>query len=207
MPLVEYEEQRLYMALSAGQDEALLGDLLSATTRVFEKSVGRELCPYGKAQLGRAEVIDPIAGSRKLWLDYPIQQVTAIALGRDVNAPDETLSPTDAARVVWRVGQRIITRTDGGVWRSGYYGDRTGGAQWRGASPRWVKVTYDTQADLPRDVKLAVMQVTATIWRTKGTGVIKSWSLGDESQTIEIAAAQDLSWVAAIRENSRGVVF
>jgi hypothetical protein len=194
MSLVEYEELRLWMGLQPGQDEALLGDLLSGLTTLFENQCGRPACPFGKAQPGRVEIVDPIPGSRKLWVDYPIQALTAIAVGRDVAVPDLTLNPALAAQVVWRVGQRIITRTDGGVWR------------YTRLYPSWVKVTYDAQADLPKDAKLAIQSVAAKLYREKDTGVLKSWTLGDESQTLETAAAQDTTWAGALENHSRGIV-
>lgn len=192
MPLVDYEELRLFMALPAGQDEAVLGDMLSAATALFEGDCGRAECPFGKAQPGRVEVLEGIRGSRKLWLDYPIQVLTSVVTGLDVAAPTETLNPAAASSLVWRVGSRLITRTDGYVWR--------------GWAPSWIKVTYDAQAYLPKDAKAAIMQLVAKIYREKGTGVVKSWTLGDESQTLETAVAESKEWASAVQNHSRGII-
>lgn len=191
--------------------EDLLTLLLDSAEAVFESQVDRLERPFQAAQSGRVEIHEGI-GSTKLGLDYPIGTVTAIALGLDVAAPTETLSPADATKVVWRAGQRTLTRTDGGVWTS------QGSAllSWaRGGPlvpdefdtlPGYVKVTYDAADDLPADAKLAVLGLAALMYRQSGAEGVQSETLDNYSVTFAKASqvAETVpGWLPAVQRHRR----
>src|SRR5215210_3110820 len=127
--LVTYDEQAEFLGLKPGTDKQLLEDLLVETQAFFEKAVGRSSVPYGLA-LTRTEIHEGGQWSSVLTLDYPIATVTSIGVGRDVAFPDETITPSNTSMVVWQAGNRDLIRVDGGYWR--------------GWSPSWVKVVYNT---------------------------------------------------------------
>jgi hypothetical protein len=58
--------------------------------------------------------------------------------------------------VVYGVGSRIITRTDGGKF--GTVGQ-----------PRYIQVVYDHQGNLPEDAKIAIKRACALIYRQRGS--------------------------------------
>jgi hypothetical protein len=193
VPLVEYEEARDFLELDDDSDIELIESLIASVTSLFEKECGREAAPFSAALTARTEIIEAEPGARRIWLDYPIASIASIVLGRDVNAPDETLTPADATQVVWRVGSRYLMRTDGGVWRRDY--------------PRWVKVVYNTLADFPDDVKLAVKRVVATIYQARGKEGFTSVTRGSRSWTMaEQAAQQDEFWQSALRNHGGNLV-
>jgi hypothetical protein len=193
VPLVEYDEQREFLGLKSGEDEEVIELLLEQITKLFEIQCGRDAAPFAGALTNRTEIHEAFSGATRIWLDYPISTVTSIALGRDVNAPDETLSPTDATLVVWRVGGRDLIRTDGGVWRRNY--------------PRWVKVVYNTLAYFPADVKPGIKRVVATVYQGRGKEGFTSVTRGSRSWTVaEQAALQDEFWQSALRNHGRGWV-
>lgn len=190
MPLVTYDEQRLFLDLPAGTDQTVIQDLLTETITLFEKEVGRTTAPFSAALTARTEIHQPSEGSRILTLDYPIASVTSIALGRDVNAPDETILPGDATTVVWQAGDRDLIRVDGSYWRGWY--------------PRWVKVVYNTQDDQPADAKLAVKRMVATVYQGRGKEGFTSFTHGSRSWTIAEATEQDMVWQKAVNAHRRG---
>lgn len=177
--------------------EDLLTQLLDSAEALFESETGRLGLPFQAAQTGRIEILRA-PRSANLWLEYPIAQVSKVAMGLDVEAPTETLDPTDAAQLVWRAGQRLLERTDGRGW-SGW------------CATRFVKVTYDAQADLPEDAKAAVLRLAAAMWGTKGNlnAGLASETLDNYSATyvnqsmFADAARQDPAWVIAVARHRR----
>ena len=187
LPLVELEEACRFLGIDEGTADDLIEELLASVQSLFEKEVGRSLAPYGTAQTARTEIHEGHINSSVLTLDYPISTVTSIGLGLDVAVPDETLIPASAASVVWRVGGRDLIRTDGGVWR------RT--------LPRWVKVVYNTLADQPNDVKLAIKRMVATLYNarthegfTSETRGARSWTMAQGIGT----GTRDAFWEQAV---------
>jgi hypothetical protein len=192
--LVTYDEQREFLDIPSGKDKQLIEDLIAETVTLFEKEVGRSAAPYVGAQTGRVEIHQASAGSNTLTLDYPIATVTSIVVGRDVALPDETILPADPTTVVWRAGERELVRVDGGYWR-----------RW---SPAWVKVVYNTLADQPADVKLAVKRVTAAIYRQRGAEGLSTAARGSLSVSVTagfaMIADNDPIWNFAVRNHRRG---
>ena len=131
-------------------------------------------------------------GSSLLMLDYPIAALTSVVLGFSSASPVETLTVADPYSVVFAVGERSLERTDGGVF--GEYG-----------KPRCVHVTYNTQADLPTDVALAVKRVVAQIYRQRGSEDAKTESVGGYSRVLADLAATDPIWLQAVQRHARGV--
>lgn len=190
MPLVLYEEEREFLGLPSGTDVVLISSLLDEATLLFEKSCGRDKAPFASPITGRIEIHEPYAWSTRLWLDYPILTITSIVLGRDVANPDETLNPADPTKVVWRVGEQELVRTDGGVWKR----------YW----PSWTKVVYNTQDDRPGDVKLAIKRMVAAAYQLRGKEGFSSITRGERSWTMAEMATEspDPFWQAAVNNHS-----
>ena len=188
MPLVEYDEMYTFLDVPNGTNPELVEPLVDEVTALFEKECGRSAAPFGPAQTGRIEIHQAGAGSTVLTLDYPIASITSIVSGRDVALPDETILPSDAATVVWQVGSRELYRVGGGYWQ-----------RW---TPTWVKVVYNTQADQPGDVKLAIKRVVAGIYNQRGAEGLATVSRGSRSQSITAGftmfADTDPVWQAAL---------
>lgn len=189
LPLVDVEEAQRFLGVTAGTDDDLIGELLASVQSLFENEVGRALAPFSAAQTGYTEILSGGSWSTVLTLAYPIAAVTSVVLGLDVSAPTETLIPASASSVVWRVGGRDLIRTDGGYWRK--------------TSPKYVKVVYNTQADQPTDVKLAIKRQVARIYNEQGkegfssiTRGARSWTMADSS-----TAAADPFWAAAVNNH------
>lgn len=200
---------------AAAAQEDLLELLLEGAEGLFEAETDRSDTPFRTAQTARVEIQEAVTGP-KLWLDYPIAAVTAIALGVDVANPSETLDATVATQVVWRVGQRILTRTDGGLWSAS-----GGGAvlSWaRGGPlvpddveprPSFVQVTYNAQAELPADATFAVLRLATQLYRQQGTEGIASEQLDKyavtytSAATFADAARKDPAWAVAVAKHRR----
>lgn len=165
----------------AGQVEALL----LAQCRRADR-------PFQLAQAARVEFRDS-TGGRKLWLDYPVATLTSVLLGPDHAAPSETLDVADQTELVWAVGSKKLERVDGGVFGCA---DR----------PRFVKVTYDAQADLPSDATLAVIRVTAALWRQRGAEDVKSERVGGYSADLEKVAEGDPVWQMVVQQYRAAVM-
>jgi hypothetical protein len=101
---------------------------------LFERATLREPGWY-TARRRRTEVLDG-TGSSRLYLAYPIA-ASRRSRSATTRPPDETLDVTSKSVVVYGVGSRLVTRTDGG--RFGTVGQA-----------RYVEVVYDHQAICPR---------------------------------------------------------
>jgi len=185
--LVSLSELKTFLRVSGTTDDALLETLLDQIEDLFERACGRSHAPFQGAQTGRVEWHDGTA--RTLWLDYPVQSLTAITLGHDASAPVETLAVSDPAIVRWEVGSRRVERVDGATF--GAPGVR-----------RFVRVTYDAQADLPASAALAVKRATATVYRQIGSEDARSEQLPDFSHVLAEAAA-DPAWQLAVAAHRR----
>jgi hypothetical protein len=132
-------------------------------------------------------------GSCRLYLAFPISAVTSIKLGYDPAAPTETLAVSNKLVVVYGVGSRIITRTDGGKFGTV-------------RQARYVQVVYDHQGNLPEDAKLPIMEVAASAYRNRGSEGMKSETLGSfYSYTrgdAQEAAASNANWQLSVINNS-----
>jgi hypothetical protein len=193
--LVTLAELKTYLGdAPASADDALLNALLDDVEALFESATLRAPGCYTAAAVGRTEVRDG-TGSSRLYLTYPIAAITSIKLGYDPAAPTETLSPTNKNVVVYGVGSRIITRTDGG---------RFGTVR----QPRYVQVVYDHQGDLPANARLAIKSVCATAYRRRGSEDVKSETTGSfySHTMIEDIAASDPFWTTAVEANMPVVI-
>ncbi len=160
----------------AGQVEALLVSQCGRTERAFQD-----------AAQGRVEYRDG-TGRPSLWLDYPIAVLTSVTIGPDHAAPSATLPVNDQTALVWSAGSPRLVRVDGGVW--GCLDE-----------PRIVRVTYDAAADLPADAALAVLRVTAAVWRQRGAEDVKSERVGGYSADLAAAADSDPIWQAVVEQH------
>jgi hypothetical protein len=168
--------------------DAVLQMLLDGTEEDFERECGRASVPFVAAALARAEVRDGV-GSDAIWLDYGITTLTSVTLGYDHSDPDETLTVAD---LIYAAGSRRIVRLNG----------------WFGPfdAPRYVKITYDAAADLPTDVKLAVLDEATRRYRTRGSEEVKSETMGPYSVTYRDASvghSGDSGWSRAIAKHTR----
>lgn len=176
-----------YLALGSaesGADQAV--DLAGRVEHLLLRQCRREGRPFQTAQAGRVERRDGTGGV-SCWLDYPVTTLTAVVLGYNPSAPDETLSVADPTVLVWRAGSRRLTRVDGGSF---------------GAfdAPLWIQVTYDAAADLPEDASLAVLRVTAAIWRQRGAEDTSAERVGGYSADLAKVAESDPVWQMAVQQ-------
>jgi len=183
--LVELDDFKDFLGITDSAQDDLLSVILDGLEDLFESECGRRSRPFSDALVGRVEVLDG-TGTAKLFLDYPIAALTSIALGADPSEPDETLDPTDFEVVAWTVGRLCIRRVDGCTWGC------------RGV-PNIVRVTYDTQADLPTTAAIAVRRVAATVYRQLGAEDLKSERTSTFSRDLAKAAEEDPIWCMAMR--------
>jgi hypothetical protein len=192
--LVTRAELKTYLGdAPASADDALLDALIDDVEALFASETGRALSSYQAAGTGRVEVHDA-TGSADLYLDYPIVALTSVLLGYTASSPDETLTVADHAVLVYAVGERRLSRTDGG--RFGRVGQS-----------RYVQVTYDFGADLPTSAKLGVMSVVATAYRRRGAEAEKSETLGSfySHTLVDDVATADPFWTMAVAASRRTV--
>lgn len=168
----------------AGADQAVA--LAGQVEALLLAQCRRRARPFQGVTSGRVESHDGTGGP-SLWLHYPPTALTSVKLGYDPTTPLESLTVADPAVLVWKVGQRRITRVDGGIFGCA---DRA----------NWVEVTYDTAADLPDDAALAVLRVTAAIWRQRGAEDVKTERVGGYSADLEKAAEGDPVWQMAVQQ-------
>jgi hypothetical protein len=183
--LAEFEE---FLGGTVATEATLRQSVLDMAEAMFERACGRAHIPFVAAQTARVEYRDG-SGSNELYLDYPVSALTTITLGFDHAAPTETLVVAD---LLYAVGERRIVRTDGGF---GCFG-----------APRYVKATYNAQADLPADAKLAVLTGAASLYQRKGAEGVKSETMGPYSITYrDDAGVVTLSpvWEAAVMAHAR----
>lgn len=188
--LVTLSEFRAYLGDAPDADESVLEMILGDVEALFEAVTLRPFESYRVAQTARTEVLDG-TGSARLYLAYPIAALTSIALGYDSAAPDETLAVANKLVVVYGVGSRIITRTDGGKFGTV-------------RQPRYVQVVYDHQGDIPANAQLAIKSVAATAYRRRGSEESQSETVGGfYSRTmLENIAASDPFWPHAVAANT-----
>lgn len=173
----------------AAADDVILQALLDHVEALFESATLRTPGSYTAAATAQTAVLDG-TGSSRLYLPYPIAALTSIKLGYDSASPDETLAVANKAVVVYGVGSRVITRTDGGQF--GTVGQ-----------PRYVQVVYDHQGSLPEDARLAIKSVAANAYRRRGSEDVKSETEGSfySHTMVEDVAASDPFWKMAVAAN------
>jgi hypothetical protein len=188
--LVTLPDFRLYLGDSPDSDAWILDQLLDDVEALFEAQTLRPTGSYTPAATARTEILDG-TGSSRLYLTYPIAALTSIKLGYDPASPDETLSVSNNLVVVYGVGQRVITRTDGGKFGTV-------------RQARFVQVVYDHQGDLPANAQLAIKSVAATAYRRRGSEESASETVGGfYSRTmLENIAANDPFWPMAVSANT-----
>ena len=187
MSLTEFDT---WLGGAVASENQLRTDILTRVQKRFERECGRSSVPFVDAALGRVEVRDG-TGTCEVFLDYGITTLTAVTLGTDPLAPDETL---DVADLVYTAGKRRIVRADGG--RFGRFG-----------APQYVHVTYDAAADLPADAADAIYQTAAAEYRRRGDEGVRSETAGPYSVSYfdqSDATTADV-WNEAVGAHMRGV--
>lgn len=191
--LVPLAELKTYLGdAPASADDALLTALIDDVEALFASETGRAIGSFIAGGSARVEVLDG-SDSRDLYVDYPITALTSITLGYTAGTPDETLAVADKNVLVYAVGGRKISRTDGGTW--GRYG-----------RSRYVTVTYDYGADLAPSAKLAIKSVASMAYRRRGSEAEKSETLGSfySHTLVDEIATTDPFWREAVVANARG---
>lgn len=190
--LVPLAELKTYLGdAPAASDDALLTQLIDDVEALFASETGRTIASFIAAGSARTEVKDG-TGSYDLFLDYPIAALTSVKLGYDASSPDETLAIADKNVLLYAVGSRQLTRSDGG--RFGRAGQR-----------RYVQVVYDNAADLATDSHLAIKSVASMAYRRRGSEDVKSETAGNFYSHTMVAdiAASDPFWKTAVTANRR----
>lgn len=192
--LVTLVEMKAYLGdAPATADDTLLTALLDTVEAQFESATLRVPGYYTAADTARTEIKDG-TGSKYLWLDYPVDDLTSVTIGYDGS---EVLDLTDRAVISYSVGSRRLARTDGGwfgsVGQAGY-----------------IEVVYDHLGNLPEDAKLAIQSVVASIYRARGSEGMKSETVGDfysyTRADLATATATDPFWQQAVINNTPAVL-
>jgi hypothetical protein len=189
--LVTLAEMKAYLSPPPpAADDALLTALLDDVEALFESATLRPAGFYTAAAAARTDVLDG-TGSSRLYLPYPISVLTSLKLGYDAAAPTETLAVANKGVVVYGVGSRSITRTDGGTFGTV-------------RQPRYVTVVYDHLGDLPDDAKLAIKSVCASAYQRRGSEEAHSESAGAfYSRTmLDDLTTGDPFWKMAVAANT-----
>jgi hypothetical protein len=186
--LVSVGEQRGFLRLADDSRDDQLQVLLDQVEALLLQQANRVDVPFKVS--GEEDRVEYHSGTggRKLWLGYPIADVTSIKLGLDPSDPDDTLDPADKTVVRWYLGTRKLDRVDGGV-----FGTKD--------VPYYVEVTYDTQADRTQDLnaaRLAIVRRVAAIWRQVGLEGVESERQPDLSATPDKKLDEIPEWKAAV---------
>lgn len=188
--LVSVSELKSFLGdAPVSDDDAVLTALLDDVEASFTSASLRTPGFYTPATTARTEVLDG-TGSTRLYLTYPISVLTSVKLGYNAAAPTETLSVSNTSVLVYGVGSRVITRTDGGKFGTV-------------RQPRYVQVVYDHAGNMPDDARMAIKSVAAMAYRRRGSEEAKSETIGAfYSRTmIEDIAASDPWWAKAVQAN------
>jgi hypothetical protein len=193
--LVSYAELKAYLNLPDDSRETEITALLENIEGALEAQCDREGLPFQAAEAGRVEWHDG-TGTIRLFLFYPISDVTEILVGRDAADPDDELDPDDVDEVVWDAGPDLfkITRTDGAKWPPH-------------RAPRCIRVTYDAAAFLPELATLAVKRVAGAFVRQFGAEGYKSFKLLDAGGSLQRIMDETPEWTAAVNKYRRLVLF
>ena len=183
--LVALADLQTFLGITAGTDDALLTSMTAQVKALLEADCGRSEAPFQDAQTNRVEVKDG-TGQPGIWLDYPLATVSEVLLGQNFTAPDETLAVADPTVLLVTAGQRRLVRRDGGTF---------GEAGEAGI----VRVTYTTQADLPKVASLAVMRGVAAIYRQRGSEDAKTERVGGYETELAELLRSDGVWQEAVR--------
>lgn len=175
----------------ASADDAVLTALLDNVEALYTRATLREPGHYQPAASGVTEYVDG-TGSSRLYLTYPVATLTSVTLGY---GSSEVLDLTSRSAVVYTVGSRVVTRTDGG---------------WFGAVGQagYVTVVYDHLGNLPADAKLPIMEVVASLYRNRGSEGMKSETVGEYSYTRDAQAvmSENMHWQLSVMANRAVVV-
>ena len=173
-------------------ENAVLISIFEGVEAQFLTAAGRGNLPFIAASTARVEIHDG-TGTERLYLDYKISGVTEILIGQDPATPSETLDPTDIDVISFSAGSRQILRTDSGRFA-------------RAGRARVVQVTYDHQADLPDDARLAILRVSAQVYEQRGREDAKAENLGGVSSAMAHLMDEDPIWLQAVARHSRLVL-
>lgn len=184
--LASTDDLKTYLGLDADDTSSdtalqLLLDLVEGQLLADAKRVDR---PFSHAQLDRVEV-QAGTGTALLWLDYPIDDVLELSLGRDANTA-VILDPSDVSIVSWQIGRNLIARVDGEIW--GVRDD-----------PAVVRIKYAAQADKPLQAKLAVLYASTVLFRQFGSEDAKSERIATYNRELSTAMRGNSIWDGALR--------
>lgn len=182
--LLPVSEAMEYLGVEDAQEIPVVESLIDQVEALFLSQCGRRERPFVDAQSARTEVHDGTGGAT-LYLDYPLTTLTSVKIGANVAAPDETLNVASLDVLRFAAGERRLRRVDGGT-----FGDA--------CNPRVVHVTYDAQAELPRDAQLAILRVMAAVYRRRGSEEARAERYGGFSADFADAAESDPIWKAAL---------
>ncbi len=193
--LVSYAELKAYLQLPSDANQTAITELLEDVEASLEAECDRAALPFQGAQSGVAERHDG-TGTIRVRTHFPIATLTSITLGRDPSSPVETLTVTDVDVVSFSTGLEgagLITRTDGGKF----------GAH---RSPRYVLITYDAAAFLPKLAVIAVKRVVAGYVRQFGAEGFRSFKLLDAGGSLERLMESTPEWGRAVERYRRIVL-
>lgn len=189
-PLVSLADVWTHLEVEEGTDGPRLQKLIAGYTAEINRACDRSEAPFCDAIDSRTEVREGVTGYR-LFLDYPIDTITSIKIGRSFASPDVELNPADPEQVTFDVGRNELVRTDGNYWDQSLDtllswsrgGPLNGDPTRRGPPPR-VQIIYKTKDFRPAEVQQAVILAVAAAYNQQGSDGVKSESLGNYSYTM-----------------------
>ncbi len=183
MTLVDLQQVRDYAGIAAEADEAMLSALLTQVEAAFLAAVGRTGRPF-QTGTTRTEVHDG-TGDADLFLDYPVSALTTTVTLGYASPWDESLDPTDPEVLQFAAGSRRLSRVDGGTF--GTEGQR-----------RYVRVTYTSADDLPEDVVVAIVRMTAALYREAGRPESTADRVLPDGELLPAVADREPFWQLAV---------
>ena len=166
--------------------------LLDQVEAVFEAECGRSDRPFAAAATAERTERHDGTGTSRLYVDYPIATLTSVKLGVEVANPTETLDVADQTKLLWQSGERLLERIDGGV-----FGQRR---TWS----KYVTVVYTPAADLPVDVKPAIMYEAAVLYRKRGSEDASTEAEGGFRSDL-VGTFRSEGWQQAVQRHGVGV--
>ncbi len=173
--------------LGEDAERGLVLSYLTSAETLFLAACGRPDRPFQGSEVDRLEVHDG-NGRPYLWLDYPIETLTSLTIGRNVTAFDETLAVDDAGVISFRAGSRRLVRVDGGV-----FGCRN--------DPNAVRVTYTTADEVTNSASEAVIAGTLFLLRRRGAEDQSSERVGGYSADLITSLDRDPTWHQGVMDH------
>lgn len=129
------------------------------------------------------------AGRAWTWVARPIASLTAVYIGQDPNAPDETLTVSPATTVVVdpRKKRRVV-RVDGAIFPAGIAN---------------VYISYSPADNIPASASMAIVEACAFLYRRRGSEDAESESAGGFAHKLLTDLNKCPAWALYVGRNKK----